>query len=53
MDNLNYEKSAFLNNLLPFMNRDYLIELLKYNKDIKDIKIEINQFYLPSKIKYL
>jgi len=49
MESANNEKTAFLNNLRAFMNREYLIDILKSFKGIKEIKLDNDIFGLPGK----
>ena len=50
MESANNEKLAYLNNLLAFMDRNYLVNNLKSFKEIKDIKVENDSFNLPRKL---
>ena len=47
MESINNNKSLYINNLLPFMFREYLMKILSQFKEIKEIKVENNQFGLP------
>lgn len=47
MESSNSDKTLYVNNLLPFMNKEYLNKILSQFKEIKDIKVEINPIGLP------
>lgn len=51
MENYDKDKTAFLNNLLPFMNEAYLRKLFKKFKEITNIAVEYNKWNLPCKKK--
>ena len=49
MESANTNKTLYINNLLPFMNREYLNKILNKFKEIKEIKLETNPLGLPGK----
>jgi hypothetical protein len=50
MESTIYDKIAYINNLLPYMDKNYLVNILKSYKEIKDLKIINNAFEIPSNI---
>lgn len=53
MESVNHDKSLYINNLLPFMNKEYLIKILIKFKEIKEINVENNPLELPGNISFL
>lgn len=47
MESANSNRTLYINNLLPFMNREYLYKILNKFKEIKELKLETNPLGLP------
>jgi len=46
MESVNNDESIYINNLLPFMNKEYLNKLLIKFEEIKEINVDYNSMGL-------